>query len=92
MSLTSGFFEHVPVETVKKIAQKFSDENATGGDGELTEKREKPPVGGWRELAERVQHERDPKRITELVSELISKLDEEKLGERAPRKLKDGKE
>jgi len=92
MSPSNSFFEQIPVETVKKIAQEFSDENATGGDGELTEKKENPPAGSWREIAERVQNERDPKRITELVSELISKLDEERLGERAPRKLDDGKE
>jgi hypothetical protein len=63
---SNTYFEQIPVETVKKIAEKFP------GNGISTPE-------DWRELAERVQQEQDPNRMIELVQHLITKLDEEKL-------------
>jgi hypothetical protein len=59
-------FEQIPVETVKKIVEQFPEQ------GVSTPK-------DWRELAERVQQETDPNRMIELVQQLITKFDEEKL-------------
>jgi hypothetical protein len=42
-----------------------------------------PTNGDWRELALRVQQEKDPQKLTEMVKQLIAALDEEK----GPRKI-----
>ena len=38
-----------------------------------------PPQENWRELAKQVQQEQDPKRMTELVTQLLAEFDEENL-------------
>jgi hypothetical protein len=63
---SNTYFEQIPVETVKKIAEQFPGNSISTPED-------------WRELAERVQQEQDPNRMIELVQQLITKLDEEKL-------------
>ena len=79
MAASNTFFEQIPIETVKRIAKEFPEENAIGRNGE---NREMPaevssPGESWRELAQKVQHERDPKRMNELVEQLIGALDQQ---------------
>ena len=40
----------------------------------------------WREVAQKVQQERDPGRMTELVEQLIATFDQEQLCKRLPPK------
>jgi hypothetical protein len=77
MAASNTFFEQIPIETVKRIAKKFPEEKANG-DGEKTEMPDetRSPRESWREVAQKVQHERDPKRMTELVEQLIAMLDQ----------------
>jgi hypothetical protein len=86
MEPSNTFFEQIPVETVKRIAKEFSEESPIGGNGDNKQMPDEVRSGreSWREVAEKVQHGQDPKRMTELVEELIAKLDQEKLGKRPP--------
>jgi len=88
MAASKTFFEQIPIETVKRVAKEFPVENAVGSDGGNTEMlgEVRSHRDGWRELAQKVQHERDPNRVTELVEQLIAKLDQEQLSKRLPRK------
>jgi hypothetical protein len=88
MAASKTFFEQIPIETVKRIAKEFPEENAVGSDGGNTEMlgEVKSHRDGWRELAQKVQHERDPNRVTELVEQLIATLDQEQLSKGLPRK------
>jgi sensor domain CHASE-containing protein len=63
---SNTYFEQIPVETVKRIVEQLPE------NGISTQQ-------DWRELAERVQQETDPNRMIDLVQQLITKLDEEKL-------------
>ena len=76
-----AFFEQIPVETVKRIAKEFSEENAIGSQGETTEMPDegRSPRESWRELAQQVQHEQDSRKMSELVEQLIATLDQEEL-------------
>lgn len=78
MAASKTFFEQIPIETVKRIALEFPGENVSGSDSANTEMPDEVRSAGesWREVAQRVQHERDPKRMTELVEQLIATLDE----------------
>jgi len=38
-----------------------------------------PATGDWRDLARRIQNEKDPIKMIELVQELIARLDAEQL-------------
>jgi hypothetical protein len=80
------FFEQIPVETVKRIAKEFSEENTTGSQGESTENEGRSPRESWRELAQQVQHERDSRKMSELVEQLIATLDQEELCKHLSRK------
>jgi hypothetical protein len=75
------FFEQIPVETVKLIAEEFPQKNPTGSDGGKSDKPDevRSPLESWRELAQKVQHERDPQRMLALVEQLLSALDQEQL-------------
>jgi hypothetical protein len=77
MKTMKTHFEQIPVETVKKIAQEFP-ENAI--ENESTHIEKEP----WREVAQKVQEEKDPGRMIALVQELITKLDEEQIGKGLP--------
>jgi hypothetical protein len=87
MAESKTFFKQISIETVKRIAKEFPAENAIGGDagstaalGEFSS-----PCESWREVAQRVQQERDPQRVIELVEQLIATLDQEQLSKRLPR-------
>ena len=92
MAVSKTFFEQIPIETVKRIAKEFPEENAIGSDAENTEMPDEvsSPCESWREVAQEVQHERDPERITELVKQLIAMLDQEQLCKRLPCKRDTG--
>jgi hypothetical protein len=50
----------------------------SSAESPMPELRTSPPED-WRELAQRVQVETDPKKMFELVAQLIAKIDEERL-------------
>jgi hypothetical protein len=89
MAESKTFFEQISVETVKTITQVENAIVRDGGDTEMPDEA-KSPRQNWRELAQKIQHERDSKRITELVGQLIAALDEEQLCKRLPRKREAG--
>jgi hypothetical protein len=88
MAASKTFFEQIPIETVKRIAKEFPEENTIGSDGGNTEMPDevRSPRESWREVAQKVQHERDPKRMIGLVEQLLAALDEEQLCKRLPHK------
>jgi hypothetical protein len=63
---SNTYFEQISVETVKRIVEQLPE----GGISTQED---------WRQLAERVQQETDPNRMIDLVQQLITKLDEQKL-------------
>jgi hypothetical protein len=73
-------FALIPVETVKKIAKELPQNNdsvSAETQDEVTS-----PQDRWRDVAQKVQQEQDPKRMIRLVEELIATFDEEQLGKR----------
>ena len=88
MAASKTFFEQIPIETVKRIAREFPEANGIASDGGNTEMLDevRSPRESWREVAQKVQHERDPKRMVELIEQLIATLDQEQLCKRLPRK------
>jgi hypothetical protein len=92
MAASKTFFEQIPIETVKRIAREFPEENAVWSDGGSTEMLDevRSPRERWREVAQKVQQERDPKRMIELVEHLMAALDQEQLCKRQPRKRDPG--
>jgi hypothetical protein len=74
MRASKTHFEQVSVETVKKIAKEFRETSAVQALDEIT-----PPQERWRLVAEQVQQEQDPKRLTELVEQLLEEFDEKDL-------------
>jgi hypothetical protein len=87
MAESKTFFRQISIETVKRIAKEFPAGNAIGGDAGSTATLDevRSPRESWREVAERVQQERDPQRVIELVEQLIATLDQEQLSKRLPR-------
>jgi hypothetical protein len=80
--------EQILVEPVKRIASEVPEENVIVSDGgnakmpaEVTSSRD-----SWREVAQKLEHESDPRRVIELAEQLIAALDEEQLCKRLPRK------
>jgi hypothetical protein len=71
MRASKTHFEQIPVETVKKIAKEFREISAVQALDQMT-----PPQERWRQVAERVQQEQDPRRLTELVEQLLEEFDE----------------
>jgi hypothetical protein len=67
MRASKTHFEQIPVETVKKIAKEFRE---TSADQVLHDPEER-----WRLVAEQVHQEQDPKRLTELVEQLLEEFD-----------------
>jgi hypothetical protein len=67
MRASKTHFAQIPVETVKKIAKEFhaASEDQVPHD----------PQERWRLVAEQVQQERDPKRLTELVEQLLEEFE-----------------
>src|SRR5262249_52224040 len=79
-------FEQIPIETVKRIAKEFPEKDAVGSDSENAETRDEARSSSerWREMAQRVQQEQNPRRVIELVEQLIVALDQERLCNRLP--------
>ena len=73
MRASKTHFEQIPVATVKKIAKELPKS--------CVRSRTRSPLlrRDWRELAKQVQQEQDPKRMTELVTQLLAEFDEENL-------------
>jgi hypothetical protein len=71
MRASKTHFEQIPVETVKKIAKELPESVAPD---EIS-----PPHEGWRELAKQAVQEPDPKRMTELVTQLLAEFEEANL-------------
>ena len=82
MQTSKTYFEQIPVETVKQIA------NVDVYNEEI--KTKDVPVGGktinsdWRTLAEKVQRETDHGKMIGLVQNLIAKLEEDEIEKRRP--------
>ena len=77
-------FEQISVETVKKVATRLPavefTEGDTAGDDNVsieTEDKDTPADERWRKVAQKVQHEEDPKKMIGLVQELITTFDRE---------------
>jgi chromatin segregation and condensation protein Rec8/ScpA/Scc1 (kleisin family) len=70
MRASKTHFEQIPVETVKKIAKEFRETSQVQVIDEITPTQER-----WRQVAEQVQKEKDPKRLTELVEQLLEEFD-----------------
>ncbi len=75
MQTSKTHFEQIPVETVKKIATELPGTGIVRPRDGIS-----PPQERWRELAMQVQEEQDPKRFTELVTQLIVAFDERNPG------------
>jgi|SRR5882724_2015318 len=95
MQTSKTYFEQIPVETVKKIANVDVPSEETKTEEIQTKE---VPIGGktvdgktinsdWRTLAEKVQSETDPGKMIGLVQNLIAKLEEEKIEKDRPRKV-----
>jgi hypothetical protein len=63
---SNTYFEQIPVERVKRIVKQLPENGISTQED-------------WRKLAERVQREPDPNLMIDLVQQLITKLDEERL-------------
>jgi hypothetical protein len=70
MRASRTHFEQIPVETVKRIAKELPETRGVQALDEIL-----PPQENWRELAKQVQEEQDPKRMTELVTQLLAEFD-----------------
>ncbi|MFZ0297585.1 MAG: hypothetical protein WAM13_04495 [Candidatus Sulfotelmatobacter sp.] len=70
MRASKTHFEQIPVGTVRRIAKEFWETSAVHVLDEIT-----PPQERWRQVAEQVQQEQDPKRLTELVQQLLDEFD-----------------
>jgi DNA-directed RNA polymerase subunit F len=79
MTASKTHFEQIPVGTVKKIAKDLL--STIEIDDVTAEKQDevRPQQERWREMAQKVQVEKDPQRMTKLVEELIATFDEENL-------------
>jgi hypothetical protein len=74
MRTSKTYFEQIPVETVKKIAKELPETSVVQSPDEIA-----APQEHWRELAKQVQEEQDPKRMTDLVTQLLGAFDERKI-------------
>jgi hypothetical protein len=86
MRTSKTHFAQISVEAVKKIATELPDSNPIKNDGVSSETQDKVTSShtGWRQLAQQVLQEPNPKRMLELAEELVSVLDDEKLRTSSP--------
>jgi hypothetical protein len=86
MATPKTHFQQIPVETVKELAKPFPVQNPVGNSSVSVEPQIEitSPHERWREVAQKVQEERDPGRMVELVQQLIATFDEEELRRRLP--------
>jgi hypothetical protein len=84
--MSETHFEQIAVETVKKIATDVPQRCAIENDGVGLETQEKitPNQKDWRRLAQLIQQEQDPERLTQLTEQLIAAL-EASVERRSPR-------
>jgi hypothetical protein len=84
MGILKPPLEQLPVEIANQIAEQVPSDNANAKDvvNDTLSPETKGEVAcckeGWRELAQRVELERDPKKMIALVQQLILTFDEEK--------------
>lgn len=71
------YFEQVAVETVMKIATELPQRSAIENDGVSLETQDEitPNQKDWRRLAQLIQQEQDPERLTQLTEQLIAALE-----------------
>ena len=74
MQTSRTYFEQVPVETVKRIAQPFTDDGEVGAGGMSLES----PEQDWRELAQLIQIETDHDKMMEMLQLMMEKFEGEK--------------
>ena len=79
MQQSKTYFEQIAVKTVKKIATEPPETSAIEEDRVSLEMQDKVTSSqeDWRKLAQRVQEEQDPRKMIELVQQLIVALDDE---------------
>ena len=73
MSVTQ--FEQIAVEMVKKIATDVPQRCAIENDGVSLEDQVAAEQKDWRTLAQLIQQEQDPQRLTQLTEQLIAALE-----------------
>ena len=75
--MSETYFEQVAVETVMKIATELPQRCATENDGVSLETQNEitPNQKDWRKLAQLIQQEQDPERLTQLTEQLIAALE-----------------
>jgi hypothetical protein len=80
MQQSKTYFEQIPVETVKKIATELPETNATetGRFGFEMQDKAASSQEDWRHLAQRIQEEQDPRKMLELVQQLLDALEDRK--------------
>jgi hypothetical protein len=80
MQQSKTYFEQIAVETVKKIATELPETNATETNRVVFEMQDKGTSSqeDWRRLAQRIQEEQDPRKMLELVQQLLDALEDRK--------------
>ncbi|MGA8622509.1 MAG: hypothetical protein WB660_28805 [Candidatus Sulfotelmatobacter sp.] len=80
MQESKTHFEQISVEAVKQIATELSESSAIENDRLSSETQNEVTSSqkDWRQLAQRIQQEQDPKKMTRLVHQLVATLDEKK--------------
>lgn len=80
MRQSKTYFEQIAVETVKKIATELPGTNATETNRVVFEMHDKGTSSqeDWRRLAQRIQEEQDPRKMLELVQQLLDVLEDRK--------------
>jgi hypothetical protein len=80
MQQSKTYFEQIAVETVKKIATELPETNATETNRVVFEMQDKGTSSqeDWRRLAQRIQEEQDPRKMLELVQQLLDVLEDRK--------------
>jgi hypothetical protein len=80
MQQSKTYFEQIAVETVKKIATELPETNATETNRVVFEMQDKGRSSqeDWRLLAQRIQEEQDPRKMLELVQQLLDALEDRK--------------
>ena len=75
--MSETYFEQVAVETVMKTATELPQRCAIENDGVslATQDEITPNQKDWRRLAQRIQQEQDPERLTQLTEQLIAALE-----------------
>ena len=80
------YYEQVPVAVVKKIAEllpvderEIEEREEDDTDGSIPPAVDASGPDAWQELAKLAQEETDPKKMIDLVQQLIEKYDQEKM-------------